>query len=335
MCWEKSSTPVPGVLPADVDRGPQAFVAVGGRHPDVDDGDVGPVLGDGGAQRVGVRDGGADLVPAPGLEQLARPLGVGHRSARGAEPLLGHVQAHRQRDQSDLRPVVEVPLQPAQQRRRVVHGQRPGLLQVAYPLGEVARPEQGAQQPAVHRDHPAGEPGGGEQRQRADAGGEEGAARERRDRPHDRAAGGADLLMDDRPAQRRDAIEPSDQPPGRRVQFEDRDRQLHQQVRGRAPARLVPQPSVQPGEELAGGARLRRRGEALPQQACGQGPVECRDGAGEAEGEDDQGKSQDGTDQRGGERDVQSPVRWSARATLRRVYRRDSGARNGRERPAG
>jgi hypothetical protein len=131
-----------------------------------------------------------------------------------------------------------------------------------------------------------------------------GAARERRDRPHDRAAGGAQLLMDDRPAQRRDEIEPSDQPPGRRVQLEDRDRQLHQQVRGRAPARLVPQPSVQPGEEPAGRAGLRRRGDPLPQQACGQGALECSEGAGEAEGEDDQGQSQDGTDERGGERDA-------------------------------
>jgi hypothetical protein len=80
-----------GVLPADVDRGPQAFVAVGGRHPDIDDGDVGPVLGDGGAQRVGVRDGGADLVPALGKhlgEQLPQYGGIlGDHDAHGPHAL--------------------------------------------------------------------------------------------------------------------------------------------------------------------------------------------------------------------------------------------------------
>ena len=54
---------------AQLDRGAQALVGVGRRHPDVGDHDVRTVLGDGGEQLLGVRDGGEHLVPLV-LQQL-------------------------------------------------------------------------------------------------------------------------------------------------------------------------------------------------------------------------------------------------------------------------
>ena len=52
----------PGMPAAELDGGPQSLVGVGGRHPDVDHGDVGTVLGHGGEQGVAVGHGGG----APG-----------------------------------------------------------------------------------------------------------------------------------------------------------------------------------------------------------------------------------------------------------------------------
>ena len=80
-------------------------------------------------------------VPVGGVDQLAGPGDV-RRVAVVAELLPGHPQVHGQRDQPDLGAVVQVALDLAQQRGRVVHGQRPGLLQVADPLGQPARAEQ-------------------------------------------------------------------------------------------------------------------------------------------------------------------------------------------------
>ncbi len=54
------------MVTADRDRGAQPLIGVVGRHPHVDDRDIGLVLGDRGLECLGVADRGGDLVSAVG-----------------------------------------------------------------------------------------------------------------------------------------------------------------------------------------------------------------------------------------------------------------------------
>ena len=75
-----------------------------------------------------------------GVDQLPGAGQVGRAVVRRAELLPGQAQAHGQRGQPDLRAVVQVPLDLAQLGGGVVHRPGPGLLQLADPLGQPARP---------------------------------------------------------------------------------------------------------------------------------------------------------------------------------------------------
>ena len=97
-----------------------------------------------------------------GADQLAGGREVGHR-ALVAELVAGHAQVHGQRGQPDLRAVVQVTFQPPQPGGGVIDRQRPGLLQVAESLGEAARAEQAADEPAIGGHHGPGHPRGGQQ----------------------------------------------------------------------------------------------------------------------------------------------------------------------------
>ena len=74
-----------------------------------------------------------------GVDQLQDPLQVGLRGPvdRAAELLPGQPQLHGDGDHLGLRPVVQVPLDPAQPRGRVVHHVGPGLLQLTHPVDAV------------------------------------------------------------------------------------------------------------------------------------------------------------------------------------------------------
>ena len=79
-----------------------------------------------------------------GVDQLQDPLQVGLRGPgergpgdRAAELLPGQAQLHRDGDHLSLRAVVQVPLDPAQPRGRVVHHAGPGLLQLTHPADAV------------------------------------------------------------------------------------------------------------------------------------------------------------------------------------------------------
>ena len=74
-----------------------------------------------------------------GVDQLQDPLQVGLRGPvdHAAELLPGQPQLHGDGDHLRLRPVVQVPLDPAQPRGRVVHHVGPGLLQLTHPADAV------------------------------------------------------------------------------------------------------------------------------------------------------------------------------------------------------
>ena len=74
------------------------------------------------------------------VDQLQDPLQVGLRGPgdcgpgdRAAELLPGQPQLHGDGDHLRLRSVVQVPLDPAQPRGRVIHHAGPGLLQLTHP----------------------------------------------------------------------------------------------------------------------------------------------------------------------------------------------------------
>ena len=81
MCCESTRIAVAGMPRADLGRGAQPLVVIAGRHPDVDDGQVGLVLGDDGEQRLGVADAAHDVV-AGVLEQAREPLAQQRRVLR-------------------------------------------------------------------------------------------------------------------------------------------------------------------------------------------------------------------------------------------------------------
>ena len=86
----------PGDPAARLDRGPQALVTLGGRHPHVDHRDVGPVLDDGVHERRAISHLGDDL--APGIEDQPRQtladqrgvLGDDHPQRLGIHPPMMH-----------------------------------------------------------------------------------------------------------------------------------------------------------------------------------------------------------------------------------------------------
>jgi hypothetical protein len=87
---------------------------------------------------LGAAVGGVDQLERPLQVDLRRPAirrrAVRRPADRAAELLSGEPELHRDRHHLRLRPVVEVPLDPAQPHRRVVDRARPGHLQVAHPL---------------------------------------------------------------------------------------------------------------------------------------------------------------------------------------------------------
>ena len=69
MCWDSTTTPMPGWSRADGVGGLDALHVVAGRHPDVGEHGVGREPPDGVAQLVRVPDGSDDLDLAGVLEQ--------------------------------------------------------------------------------------------------------------------------------------------------------------------------------------------------------------------------------------------------------------------------
>ena len=77
-------------------------------------------------------------------EQLARPLGI------LGERVLGHPQAHPQRHQPGLGPVVEVPLDPPQLGLLLVDRSRAGRLERVDAPGQLALPGEASHNAAFH-----------------------------------------------------------------------------------------------------------------------------------------------------------------------------------------
>ena len=95
---------------------------------------------------LGAAVGGDDQLQDP--LQLGLPGPVDH----AAEPLGGQPQLHGDGDHLRLRAVVQVPLDPAQPRGRVVHRPGPGLLQLTDPPRQRSK-EQVVGDPELQRSH--------------------------------------------------------------------------------------------------------------------------------------------------------------------------------------
>jgi hypothetical protein len=109
-------------------------------------------LGDG---LLGAAVGGDDQFQDP--VQVGLPGPVDH----AAELLRGQPQLHGDGNHLSLRAVVQVPLDPAQNRRRVVHHAGPGPLQLTNPLRQRSN-EQPVGDPKLqrrHRYHQRSQPG--------------------------------------------------------------------------------------------------------------------------------------------------------------------------------
>ncbi len=157
---------------------------------------------------------------------------------------------------------MQVPFHLPEQGHRVVHGRRPGQLQVPDPLGQGARPEQGPHQPPVHRYRAPGQPGRGQHQgqsehhhpQRARPGtGLDGGVERRRGGGGQRPQGGPGrVVAEQRPPHRVTQVDHTAGPEPEREVLQGDHGQLEQQVAGGPPAGAVPQPRVQPQDDAAG-----------------------------------------------------------------------------------
>ena len=96
-----------------------------------------------------------------GSDQLQDPIQVGLPGPIGhaAELLHGQPQLHGDSDHLGLRAIMQVPLDPAQPRGRIVHHVGPGLLQLTHPVGAVLLqavdgPEDQHRAQQWHQSHP-------------------------------------------------------------------------------------------------------------------------------------------------------------------------------------
>ena len=231
------------------------------------------------------------------VDQLQGPLhvGLGDPGDRAAELLPGQAQLHGHRDHLGLGPIVQVPLDPAQPRGRVVHRVGPALLQFTHPVPQ-RRPEQPDDQLPVLGVAPLQPPRAIEQRSQARRNQGEGDSQgmHRLDHqqgiwlpPHqpsrhvDHHAVGVQDLPPDRKGQIRD-------PPSHQVDHDDRaqhrEQQLEQQVGTGPPAGRIGQHRPDPAEGARLRAQRRRRLDLHPQQPAGQAAVDRAEPPGAQQG---------------------------------------------------
>jgi len=224
---------------------------------------------------LGAAVGGVDELKRPFQVDLRRPArrSLGRSADVAAELLPGEPELHRDRHHLRLRPVVEVPFDPAQPYRRVVHGACPGLLQVTHPLRQRGAERPGGQPPVQvvgPADYPRREDQGAEagRDQREGHGqsrhrlGDKHRVRRPPRQPsrHRHGVAVSRQLMNELPPHRERGVphppgDDVDQPDG----AEQRDRQLEQQVSACPPADGVGQACPDPAGEAWLRPQRRRR----------------------------------------------------------------------------
>ena len=206
-----------------------------------------------------------------GVEQLAQRVVAGL--------LLGHAQVERHGGQPDLGTVVQVTLDAAQCRDRVLDRDRPGALKLADP----ARAEQGAGHPGVKPCHAARHPHAGDHAGGAGQRRGEGAARS--SSPSARGQGTTAfsgpsfvprlVVAEQQPHQRVGDLRQADGGGDHSVPFGERERQLDQGIPDGPPAVPVAQPPVKAAKETSAAAERRGRGAVTRSPGAARSAQRC------------------------------------------------------------
>ena len=222
---------------------------------------------------------------AASTSSRARSRSASVPPGRAAEVLPGQAELHGHRDHLGLRAVVQIPLDPAQPRRGVVHRVGPGLLQFTHPVPQ-RRPEQPGGQPPIHGvallQPPRAIEQHGQPRRNQGEGDGQGMHRPGHQQgvrlpPHQppRQVDHHAVHVQDLPPDRKRQIgEPPQQQVGRDDHGERRERQLEQQVAASPPTSGIGQGRPGPAQGACLRAQRRRRHDLQSQQPAGQVAVD-------------------------------------------------------------